>query len=191
LEQGPHSSGEVAGAPRLNHLMVGKPLTPYLSPRSRCASASTYSKQKSSLSSVMPCNCNTPVESNGSNSHVNSVQPAPGLIIIVLKCQIPILRHTLAMTTLFFSLGSAATWAPRALYSGVRCLQWPHLHYQIQFGLMLGSVGLDTESPFPGCTKHLSPQMHYKTENMIIPRRVELHEGMLGAIDVLVEVIGS
>ena len=32
------------------------------------------------------------------------------------------------MTTRLLSLGSAAISAPSFLYSGVRCLQWPHLY---------------------------------------------------------------
>ena len=33
---------------------------------------------------------------------------------------------TLAMSTRFFSLGSAATFSPSLEYSGTRRLQWPH-----------------------------------------------------------------
>ena len=37
---------------------------------------------------------------------------------------------TLAITTRSFNLGLDATASPNFLYSGVRCLQWPHLPQQ-------------------------------------------------------------
>ena len=39
---------------------------------------------------------------------------------------------TLAITTRSFSFGLAATASPNFLYSGVRCLQCPHLHHAVQ-----------------------------------------------------------
>ncbi len=39
---------------------------------------------------------------------------------------------TFAMTTRSFSFGLAATASPSFLYSGVRCLQCPHLRHAVQ-----------------------------------------------------------
>ena len=47
--------------------------------------------------------------------------------IVLLTGEVQVL--TLAMTTRSFSLGLAATASPSFLYSGVRCLQCPHLRH--------------------------------------------------------------
>ena len=111
---------------------------------------------------------------------------------------------TLAMTTRSFNLELDATASPNFLYSGVRCLQWPHLLKRCPLWALSKVVAaslLTSSKPHSKKERHRDvcdsqhPQLEVSRPMLEssgscamaadLPRSVELHERMLATVDVL------